>query len=101
MYQQGDVILIPVSKTPDNANAVTRHERGYVLAEGEVTGHAHVIEDDIKMVEQDGVLYIGCESDVIIKHEEHNHITIPAGCYEVRKVKEYDHFAEEVREVAD
>lgn len=40
-------------------------------------------------------------ADVIIKHEEHGHINVPAGCYEVGIVKEFDHFANEARAVQD
>ena len=98
--QQGDVLIKSVDSLP-NGKKVNRKERGYVLAEGEATGHAHTIEEEIKMVEVDGILYIGCETDVIIKHEEHGAITIPAGDYQIGIVQEYDHFAEEAKNVAD
>lgn len=100
MYQQGDVLLKSIEKMP-NGKPVPRKARGYVLADGEVTGHAHVIESDVLLIEKDGVLYLGCEGDVIIKHEEHGHITIPAGNYEIGIVQEYDHFSEEARQVQD
>jgi len=100
-YQQGDVLIRPISTMPTNGKPVERRQRGYVLADGESTGHAHVIEDEIKMIESDGVLYIGCESDVIVKHEEHASVTIPAGNYQIGIVQEYDHFAEEARNVRD
>jgi hypothetical protein len=100
VIQQGDVILTKIDSIP-KGKKIERKERGYVLADGETTGHAHVIEDEIEMVEKDGVLYIGCKTDVIIKHEEHKHITIPAGNYQIGIVAEYDHFLEEARKVMD
>lgn len=98
--QQGDVLIRSVSTIPFG-RLVERRERGYVLAEGEATGHAHTIEEEIRMVEAGGILYIGCATDVIVKHEEHDAITVPAGNYQIGIVQEYDHFAEEARNVAD
>lgn len=98
--QQGDVLLrtgiIPSTAT------VKRHTRGWVLAEGEVTGHAHeVIGEGVEVLEKDGVLYLHAPSGGQIQHEEHHTITIPPGDYTIGIVREYDHFAEEAREVRD
>lgn len=104
MLQQGDVLLKKIESLPVDGRPVARKERGFILADGEVTGHAHVITDevvDVKLVEKNGVLYLGCDGDVIVRHEEHGHITVPAGNYEVGRVREYDHFAEEARQVQD
>jgi hypothetical protein len=98
--QQGDVKIISIDKLPEGKK-ILRKQRGYVIAEGEVTNHAHVIDEEITMIEKNGIIYIGCETDVIITHEEHGHIKIPAGNYEIGIVKEYDHFLEESRNVAD
>ena len=103
-YQQGDVILEQVSEVPTGAKPVEPKARGYVLAEGEVTGHAHCVEPIAGMVfeEKDGMFYLKSgESDFTVTHEEHGHITVPKGTWRVRIVKEYDHFSEEARKVAD
>jgi hypothetical protein len=100
LLQQGDVLLKSIESLP-KGKKVSRKARGYVLADGEVTGHAHVIEDEIILIEKDGTLFIGCKTDVTVKHEEHGQIKIPAGNYEVGIVQEYDHFAEEARKVQD
>lgn len=42
-YRQGDVYLIRVQALPDGARPIRRSRRGIVLAEGEATGHAHII----------------------------------------------------------
>ena len=45
--RQGDVLLIPTDSIPEGTKPAKRDSRGrLVLAEGEVTGHAHVILDD-------------------------------------------------------
>ena len=101
-YQQGDVLIEPFD-IPKDAKKVEAKPRGFVLAEGEVTGHAHVIDRvaDIEFVEKDGLFYIKNKKAVTVRHEEHKPITIPAGTWRVRGVKEYDHFAEEARRVID
>ena len=101
-YQQGDVIIEPANM-PSDAKVVSAKERGFVLAEGEHTGHAHVIDKiaDIEFVEKDGLFYIANKKPVTVRHEEHKPIVIPAGTWRVRGVLEYDHFAEEARRVLD
>jgi hypothetical protein len=101
LLQQGDVLLKKIERMPEGA-PVQKKPRGYVLADGEVTVHAHVIEEEVDLIEKDGVLYLGVKGDAVtLKHEEHGHIQVPRGNYEVGIVKEYDHFAEEARSVAD
>lgn len=98
--QQGDVI-IRGSMIPDSAKRVDRKLKGFVLAEGEATGHAHVIEEEIELYEKNGVLYIKTDKPVTVKHEEHRPITLDKGTYRVNIVREYDPFEEEVRAVQD
>ena len=101
LYQQGDVLIEPVACIPEKGKTVARKSGKFIIAEGEATGHTHAIADDVNVFEHDGVLY--CKSDVAftITHEEHHPITIPSGIYRFRRVREYDHFAEEAREVID
>ena len=96
-----DVIIKSIFKIPEGAERVFRSERGYVLAEGEATGHAHVIEEHVEMYEKDGVLYIRADKPVTVKHEEHKLVRLERGIYKIGKVREYDPFEEEVREVKD
>lgn len=128
-YQQGDVIIEPLSvrglKFPDQGKTMERKDsRGYLLALGEVTGHAHalnmgmgpdlegleVVEAPQKVLvlrdgteEQEEVRYFirVKSSGAQLRHEEHGVITLPPGEYLVRGVREYDHFAEEARRVID
>lgn len=98
LYQQGDVILETVKTIPRN---LKKHDG--VIAEGETTGHAHRVDlsgVDV-FVADDGTLYCQAQKAFVITHEEHKIITLPKGNYKVRRVLEYDHFAEEARAVAD
>jgi hypothetical protein len=100
--QQGDVIIRSIEKIPDGVKQVSRTARGFVLAEGEATGHAHVIEDDIEMYEKDGVLFIKADRPVTVKHEEHKPITLSKGIYTIGLVREYDYDNEAItRRVSD
>jgi hypothetical protein len=99
--QQGDVRLLRVSDVPNGAIPVKRQERGYILAEGEATGHAHVITKDIELYEHDGVLYLKNEQEVTIQHEEHKPVTLSPGTWRVGRVREKDMLEGFARQVVD
>jgi hypothetical protein len=94
VYQQGDVLLKAVDRIPPKAKPVDRRNGRFILADGEVTGHAHAVVDDVELVELEGTLYIRSKAPFAINHEEHHQITVPQGLWEVTRVREYDHFAE-------
>ena len=119
-YQQGDVVLIKVTKAEYEKHIESSYsdvektfESRVELAYGEETGHCHAIylED---MLEGAGItlhrerwgeknaqaLHIN-KGDVTIKHEEHNPITIPQGYYIQKIVKEFDPISGQVRGVLD
>lgn len=97
-YQQGDVLIKPVGAIPQTARPVA----GRILAEGEATGHKHAaVAEDVQLFILDGALYMHAPSGTQIVHEEHHEQEIPPGNYVIGKVREYDHFAEEVRPVWD
>lgn len=100
--QQGDVKIIS-AKIPASAKAKKNHARGVVLAEGETTGHAHVITktNDAVLLEDNGAMYLRVLRETVVEHEEHKQITVPAGDYSVSIVQEYDHFSEEAKSVRD
>lgn len=102
MIVQGDVFLVTCSKIPTGAKRVKESNRGYVLAEGEATGHAHcVVGSGIEMYESEGTLFLKTNKPVEVKHEEHKPITIAPGTWKVGRVREYDAFEEEARNVRD
>lgn len=98
LWRQGDVFIIATDKLPANGRA----ERRPVLAEGEVTGHAHRLADpaagSVFAVANQLYLEVRADSATII-HEEHEPITLPRGGYEVRIQREYS--PKEIRRVVD
>lgn len=76
---------------------------GKILAEGEVTGHAHRARAKTARVieREDGGRELHAPHGTAVDHEEHKTITVPAGDYDRLIVQEYDPFAQEVREVRD
>ena len=97
MFQQGDVLI---QETDERRGKKLNHR---ILAKGEATGHAHrVSEGDVTLYQQKGILFLRVNSNVAtVVHEEHLPLVIPQGDYKISRVREYDHFAEEVREVTD
>lgn len=101
-YQQGDVLIKKSSKSNfKSMKKVLRGTRGFVLAEGEVTGHIHVVEDNIELFEEDETLFINSKDEFIVTHEEHKPVTVKKGTYKIGIVQEFDHFAEEAKNVVD
>ena len=104
MYRQGDVLLVPVGAIPEG---LTRRTGRLVLATGEATGHAHVIEDEAAALYGDALdqrfLEVLGEGGVDLVHTsdpvEHDTLTIPPGIYKVHRQREYTPAA--IRMVAD
>lgn len=69
-----------------------------VLAQGEVTGHAHRVDVDVYEHENGTREFAG---QTKVTHEEHGIINLPDNKYLSDKVIEYDHFDEEARKVVD
>ena len=76
------------------------------LAEGEVTGHFHAaVGKDVEVRTLDNRMFLQAPEGARITHQEHGDIEIPASekteAFEIQRVKEYDPFLEETKEVAD
>ena len=98
LWRQGDVFLIATSGLP----LAGRVERRPVLAEGELTGHAHRLEDPAsgRVFSVGSDLYLEVLADTAtIVHEEHGAVTLPRGGYAIRIQREYS--PQEIRRVAD
>jgi hypothetical protein len=113
LMRQGDVLLVPVDpelvngEAPANRRVRDRVDGRVVLAEGEVTGHAHAILDEHARLEQQNFgeyrrtwvnsgHWTGSRTVLIIEgspatlvHEEHDPLTVPPGGYLVRRQREY------------
>ena len=100
VYQQGDILFKEVKEVPRGDTKII--ETG-ILAEGEATGHHHRImpNKDVRAAQIGAALYVIAHTAARILHEEHKEIMLPPGVYFVDRVKEYDHFKEESRMVAD
>ncbi len=92
LIRQGDLLLVPIAELPERVDLVRRGR--LVLAEGEATGHAHVVDDEraslhghrwseVRYVEVVG------EEPVSLVHEEHDRLHLTPGVYEVRRQREY------------
>jgi hypothetical protein len=97
LIQQGDVLVESVSKIQGKK---LNHK---TLATGEATGHHHTItEGDTELYEHEGTMFLKVNSEnATLTHQEHETVTIPKGDYIVKRVREYDHFSEEAKQVRD
>ena len=93
--RHGDVLIISTEQIKG------KQLKHLVLAEGEVTGHAHrITEGDATLYEENGVLFLHVESEkALLTHEEHKPVEIPRGDYEIKIQREYE--PEGWRNVAD
>lgn len=102
-FQQGDVLLFPGAVVPAGAERIKARQGKFVLAEGETTGHAHRVEavDTADYWKAGDQTFLTLAEPATIEHEEHGHIELPAGNYEIRIVKEVDPFTDEIKAVQD
>lgn len=99
--QQGDVILRKLPAMPHGAFKKLAKRR-CVLADGEHTGHAHVVEcNHAELIEIGGRMLLMLEKAATVTHQEHKAITLTPGIWEVGRVQEYDYFAQMARNVTD
>lgn len=99
IYRQGDVLIRRIPSLPKQK---AQPRLTGILAYGEVTGHAHRVEDlaVAEVLEVGTGLYLRVgEEGVRIVHEEHAPVSLPAGNYEVEIQREYT--PEAIRNVAD
>ena len=96
-YRQGDVYLKKIAAVSGKKISEGR----MVLAEGEVTGHNHVMRGQgVKFYESNGQVMVQVEKEAELVHQEHEKITVPAGAYAVVRQREYD-LVNGVRQVMD
>ena|SRR6185503_13247129 len=99
--QQGDVILRKLSAFP-SGTAVVLNKLRCVLADGEHTGHQHVVEsNDAELIQVGERMLLKLTKQATVVHPEHNPITLSPGIWEVGRVKEYDWFEHMERQVID
>jgi len=100
--QQGDVLLRRADNILSTEGKKVISVKRCILAEGEQTGHCHVIEDDgVEMFSLGDKTYIDLENESTITHEEHKPITLSKGIWEIGRVQEFDYFKMMSRQVTD
>ena len=88
LYRHGDVLLAAVAALPAGAAPLL----GLVLAQGELTGHAHRIREAgaARLFRQGAFTYLHVTAaTATLVHEEHRAIELPAGVYRVWQQREY------------
>ena len=98
MWRQGDVLIATVDAIPPGA---TRRSN-CVLAEGEITGHSHRIDQSgvAELLDCKGRLYLRVlAKEAKVVHQEHGPITLPQGLYTVWRQREYS--PQSIRPVRD
>lgn len=105
MYdQQGDVLLKKIDKLPSGIKFKKTKSNQVVLAEGELTGHSHMLVSPlspINIYEKNGETWIEVLTPSDLNHQEHDLEKIDPGIYKIEIVKEYDYFEERARRVVD
>jgi hypothetical protein len=88
--RQGDVLLIRRSE-PTKRELVTGSDglpvRG-IRVEGERTGHSHELAGEVFDL-PDGARVIALHEPTALTHQEHAHIVVPEGWWEVRVQREW------------
>lgn len=102
-YRQGDILLIQRDVAPEGFE-VTEKGR-IVVAEGEVTGHEHAVENAELLTRADTELrFLQIMETSGLKHDEHATIDLDPGVYEIRHQNEFEpgpFEAPQTRRVAD
>jgi hypothetical protein len=97
--RQGDVLLVPIDKPIGKLDRVL-DEGGKpvdgMLVEGERTGHAHRLSARVYDTAGKGRVLM-LERPGTLTHEEHRHVEVPAGWWEVRVQREYESPARNAR----
>jgi hypothetical protein len=88
--RQGDVLLIPVDApagSPVRAVDATGNPLQGLEVLGERTGHAHRLPARVYDSSRGRMLLL--ERPEVLAHEEHRHVTVPAGWWQVQLQREY------------
>ena len=103
--RHGDLMFYPIKSMPKGKVHKTK---SYVVAEGETTGHKHVLASDqdieviVKEIGDDlAETYLEVKAPSKLTHEEHRTLTLDPGKYKVIREREHDYLKQEERRVID
>lgn len=98
-YRQGDV-LVQECEPPTGADRIPSIDGKVVLANGEVTGHAHTISaEKADWWKTDRGIGITAKPGAVVRHQEHGPITLSPKPHRIIRQREYT--PGEIRRVAD
>ncbi len=105
-YQTGDLQYLPLGFPHAEKPTATEIPAGAKRIEGTQIhatpgGNSHGFRGSAGIFEYEGVTYIDAVEDIVLTHPEHKDLKLLAGKYEVRHVREKDHFNDLVRAVVD
>lgn len=104
IYRHGDILLYPTKNIKEIKAKKVFSGKEYVLAEGETTGHRHLLVTTKPKLEilkdNKGKMYLKTDG-AKLTHQEHKTIEIQKGYYVVKHEREFDPFLEETRRVQD
>jgi len=106
ILRHGDLLLYPIKKEGLKLKKVFEGKK-FVLAEGETTGHKHVLTvapETTKFViyeDDKGQKYIEMNSQGSLVHEEHKQLTVAPDFYVVKEEQEYSYPDQETKMVLD
>jgi hypothetical protein len=86
LIRQGDVLLRKVAHLPKRSKEI----QDCILARGETTGHSHRIVGARVYKSPANRTLLVVDEEASLVHEEHKHIQIPPGTFEVIQQREYD-----------
>ncbi len=90
MIRQGDVLLVPVEGFLESARRIEPEHGRVILAHGEATGHAHAVSAAHAALYRLGRgHFLKVHEATPLMHEEHAHIDLAPGVYQVVRQREY------------
>jgi hypothetical protein len=96
IIRQGDVLLISTDELPVDAVDITPQTGRVVLALGEVTGHAHAIDErgaqtqpTVRLWQAGVERFLQVLMPVSLLHEEHTALSLLPGIYSLPRQVEY------------
>lgn len=103
LVEQGDVVLVPLAKLPPKSDLeILKKGRGIVVAEGEVTGHAHRVIGVATLARNKatGDIILIPDEETTMEHDTHHSVPVEGPAI-VEIVQERDHLTRETRKVRD
>ncbi len=101
-FRHGDLSFHPIKKI---VGKLQKHSGSFVLAEGEATGHNHIItkERGTMNIYKDvqGNLVLEIDGRALLTHPEHKTIEFKTGTFKVVHEREYNHFSHSIHKVVD